>query len=199
MTRQEGCGRLFQLGVGAEHRDILGNKTEIKRVSVGGNEKRGQRDEGGESITVSLCTNADKRADCEEDRGVAGSESLEPEIVLETAFWPQKNQEHCATERVSGSLQITLAKSVLGSRFLCGASRFGEPLTRCRLNAIPFSTTVGLAIRGIQDQRVKQWFSTGGHFGPMPTPGHLVMSGHILGCNGGLLLLASRGRRQGGC
>lgn len=75
--------------------------------------KGAQRDEGDESVTVSLCTNADKRADCEGDRGVAGSESLEPEIVLETAFWPPKNQEHCATERVRGSLQITLAKSVL--------------------------------------------------------------------------------------
>lgn len=52
VTRQEAGGGLSQLGYEAKNRDILGNQTEVRRVSVGGKRREGaRRDEG--NVTLS--------------------------------------------------------------------------------------------------------------------------------------------------
>lgn len=63
MTRQEGCGRLFQLGLGVGNRDILRNKREVKSVSAWEKCEKGPSEVSGIRTSQCHCTNAERGAD----------------------------------------------------------------------------------------------------------------------------------------
>lgn len=124
-------GRMWEalaVGVEVDERDILGNK---KRSTMAAWEKWEKSPNKVKGMRLSQCHHAqmqrrEQMVGRKESGGWIRKQDSGSRILA------SKNQEHYSTESVNGSLQITLARSVLWSKFSFGFSRCWKPLIQSR-------------------------------------------------------------------